>query len=579
MIHANNTLKDCLAHSQLLESILNAAGDPVMAIAFDRQIIWMNHPASQLGHPIQLESPIALHNSCHWVLHGLDKACGHDTPCALDLVEANRCQTKLLREITTVDGASRVYEVLASPLLDGHGEAIGIVKTLRDVTEQQCTLARLNENETALKQLAHHDPLTGLANRTLAMERIGYAIRLAHRSGNMVGLIYIDLVDFKVVNDTLGHEMGDIVLKKVAQRLSSIVREGDTVARLGGDEFLIILDRLKSAAEAGIVANKLLTAMREPIPLHSRIFNVSGSFGISLYPTDSEDADTLVRHADMAMYRAKRSGSLEAHYYANQIRDAQIPGQDNNLKHALEKATERDFLLLYQPVVNLADNRIIKVEALLRWNSAESGLHTPDSFLSLAEKSGLINALDDWVLLTVCQQYMDWQRQGFKLPCISVNLSAKQLARSDLPSRLNRILKATGCPAQALELELSELSVMTDPEHTREVLGRLGDMGISLCIDDYGAGYSSLNQLKLLPISHLKLDRSLVRQLPGNGRDVAVARAIMALGQSMKMKVVAKGIETEDQRNFLRTEGCDHGQGYFYSKPVSPDHIARQLTQ
>ena len=573
------TLDDCPSQKQFLESIFNSAGDPIIAIGFDRQILWMNQAAQQLTQASFDAVTDPIRNTCHWFYHGQEQACGSDTPCLLDIVCKNGGETKSRQEHKTADGSTRVFEMMTTLLRDSTGLAMGIVQCLRDITEHQNNLALLNEKENALKLLMQRDALTGLANRTLAMERINYALRQANRSGNMVGLIYIDLVGFKYINDSMGHEVGDLVLKRVAQRLTAVVRDCDTVARLGGDEFIVVLDRLKSPNDAGNVANKLIEALREPIALHSKVFNVGGSFGISLYPTDGEDAETLLRHADQAMYNAKRNGSIEAHYATQpkqEPKTCQRQGNDK-LKLALEKATEQDFLLFYQPVVDLADNQIIKVEALLRWNSTEMGLLTPDCFLDIAEKSGLIRALDDWVLFSVCQQYMEWQQQGFRLPCISVNLSGKQLAHSELPGRLARILEATGCPADALELELSELSVMTDPEHTRCVLEKLQDLGVSLSLDDFGAGYTSLNHLKMLPISHLKLDRSLVLQLPGNGRDAGVARALMALGQSMKMKIVAKGIETEGQRDFLRAEGCDHGQGYFYSKPMSSDDIALQL--
>jgi diguanylate cyclase (GGDEF)-like protein len=569
---------ECIKQQQLMESILDSAADPIIAIAFDKRIIWMNRAARELS-PNLTSTPDVQCDSRLWICRGLGEICVPGDPCPIEMIRRGHEQAKTVREVTDKMGGRHVYEFHATALISSCGEAVGIVKSLRDVTEHLDNLALLNQKEAALKQLAQHDPLTGLANRALAMERVAYALRQAHRGNNMVGLIYIDLVGFKLVNDTMGHETGDAVLKKVAQRLCEVVREGDTVARLGGDEFLIILDRLKHPGDAALVADKLIAALREPMSLQARVLNVSGSVGISIYPLDGDDADTLLRHADQAMYRAKRGGSIEAHFHmpTRSHLDGGIPATDRHLKQALEEADEHDFLVVYQPVVDLVDNRIIKVEALLRWNHREFGILSPDRFLPLAESSGLIKALDDWVLLTVCQQYIDWRDQGFNLPCISVNLSAKQLSRADLPNRLARILDITGCPTQAIELEFAELSVMADPDHNRAVLEQLRALGVGLCIDDFGAGYASLNQLKLLPIGHLKLDRSLVRQLPGDGHEAAFARAILALGQSMKMNIVAKGIETEDQRDFLRAEGCNHGQGYFYGKPLSSENIAGHL--
>jgi diguanylate cyclase (GGDEF)-like protein len=571
---------ECLERQQFFESILDSAADPMVAITFDKRIIWMNRAARELTQPGLNHQIFDIRcDSQDWICGNHAGKCAPNLPCPIEMIHGGHDQAKTLREFMTPAGERRVYELYAKPLRALSGEAIGIVKSLRDVTEHLDNVALLNEKEQALTQLAQRDPLTGLANRALAMERLDFALRQAHRGDDMVGLIYIDLVGFKRINDSMGHETGDEVLRKVAQRLGAVVREVDTVARLGGDEFLIILDRLKHPGDAAIVADKLILSLREPMNLRARVLNISGSLGISVYPTDGNDADTLLRHADQAMYRAKRGGSIEAHFHTPTLPlvDEPKPSTDKYLIQALEEADEHDFLVLYQPVVDLADNRIIKVEALLRWNHREFGILAPERFLPLAESSGLIKALDDWVLLTVCQQFINWRDQGLNLPCISVNLSAKQLGRDDLPNRLTRILAITGCPARAIELEFAELSVMADPEHNREVLEQLRGLGVSLCIDDFGAGYASLNQLKLLPIDHLKLDRALVRQLPGDGREAAFARAILALGQSMKMNIVAKGIETEDQRDFLRAEGCHHGQGYLYGKPLSSEGIVGQL--
>lgn len=568
--------KDCWSQKALLESVFDAVGDPVMAIGLDHRLLWMNEAAGQVM-AAEGRGPEAF---CHEILYDCDTPCEHGSvPCSLAMVRSAGQRTKFLHQRQDADGVIRQFEVVAMPLRDDWGELVGVVKTMRDITEHRELLSTLHERGQMLEARVSKDPLTGLANRELAMERIGHAIALAHRNRNQLGLLFIDLNQFKKINDTCGHEVGDQVLLKVAERLNEAVREGDTVARLGGDEFVVLLDRLASPEGAAVLGRKLLAALRKPMQLEAagvRKYEIGASIGISIYPRDGKDAETLLRNADTAMYRAKRDGADKPQFFSEALtrEDRARLDMEHCLRRALNDEGESEFFLLYQPVVDLVDGRIDKVEALLRWNHPEFGIVAPDRFLPVAEESGLIQSLDEWVLFTACSQFVEWREKGFGLPRISVNLSGRQLVQRDFPRRLASILDATDCPGTSLELELNEASLMTVADEVRTVLAGVRELGVAISVDDFGTGYTSLSHLRLMPITQLKLDRSLVSCLPAGGNEAAVARAVMALSASMQFKVVAEGIENEAQRDFLIAEGCRQGQGYLYSQPMRADALA-----
>jgi diguanylate cyclase (GGDEF)-like protein len=565
---------DCIRHKALLESITSNLPHSAFVLTFDRQVIWQNDAAAQL------EQGASGEDACQGLCYGKRELCGKiGYPCPVEHIKETGQSLKVLHERTGSDGKTRHFELHASPLLTADGESIGVIGSLNDVSEYQTALTLLREKDAMLMELSRHDSLTGLANRGLAMERLDFAIRRARRSGHLVGVIYLDLNQFKQINDSMGHEIGDAVLVKLAKRMAVAVRSEDTVARLGGDEFIVILDRIDTPEGANQVAKKLQLAIGEPMLFGSRMLNNSANLGISLFPRNGDDAETLLKNANAAMCRAKQTGGGKPQFFDESADNATMEKMslEFNLRKSLEVANESDFFLLYQPVVDLADSKVVKVEALLRWNHPELGIIAPAHFLSIAEESGLIRSLDDWVLLTACNQLVAWHNQGFNLPRISVNLSAKGLLRGDFPGKLSRILAITGCPVAGLELELSEVSVMSDADTTREVLRKLGNMGVTISIDDFGTGFTSLSNLKLWPVNQLKLDRSIVKELPGNDHDAALARAILALGKSLQLNVVAEGIETEAQREFLIQEGCLQGQGYYYSRPVTQDNLVRHL--
>lgn len=457
-----------------------------------------------------------------------------------------------------------------SAVQDPSGKVTHYVSVFSDISQ-------LKQAKARLEFLAHHDVLTGLPNRTLFEDRLQEALHRAHRHGAIVGLLFIDLDHFKHINDSLGHGVGDQMLQGVAARLRAQVRETDTVARLGGDEFTVLLDELAESGTAAIVAEKLRAALAEPLVVGNQELFISGSIGISCYPQDGGDAQTLLKNADAAMYRAKERGRDNYQYFSA---DMNVQALDRLLMtNSLRLALERDeFLLDYQPIVNLASGQVVALEALLRWRHPELGIVPPGRFIPLAEDTGLIVPIGDWVLKSACTQMKAWQNQGFALQRMAVNLSARQFKQKDLAQRIEAILHETRLAARFLELEITESMVMEDPAEAEKVLDQLHAIGIHLAIDDFGTGYSSLSYLKRFPIDFLKIDRSFVRDLPDNPDDVAITRAIVGLAKSLEMWVIAEGVETERQRAFLKAEGCEEAQGYLLSKPVGAEQIAHLLT-
>jgi diguanylate cyclase (GGDEF)-like protein/PAS domain S-box-containing protein len=429
-------------------------------------------------------------------------------------------------------------------------------------------ISAIQQSRKELQYLAHHDPLTKLPNRLLFHDRLGHALELARREGRQIAVLFMDLDRFKNVNDTLGHPIGDKLLQEVAKRIKSRLREEDTLARLGGDEFILLVEQRGDAQEVVMIAQKLLEAFFQPFAVDGHDLYLSASIGISLFPMDGQNATTLVRNADMAMYRAKEQGRNNFQFYTRELTSGAI--ERVALETALRRALKRGELLLhYQPQLDLNSGLLIGAEALIRWQHPEMGLVLPDRFIHLAEENGLIRPIGEWVLFNACDQMRSWREQGFMLPRIAVNLSGHQLKKAGFVEMVRHVLRETGVEPGWLELEITESFIMSQAEEAISMLDELKEMGVQLAIDDFGTGYSSLSHLKRLPVHKLKIDRTFVEGIPQDGNDVAIARAVIALGNSMQLGVIAEGVETEQQQDFLRTEGCDEGQGYFYGRPVS----------
>jgi diguanylate cyclase (GGDEF)-like protein/PAS domain S-box-containing protein len=484
------------------------------------------------------------------------------------------------------DGTLFPASISISAVNNSRGEMQGLITSFRDITESK-------SSEERIRHLAYYDPLTALPNRTLFSDRLQQEMQRAQRSNRLVALLFLDLDRFKEVNDSMGHGIGDQLLKQVADRLQQCVRADDTVARMGGDEFTIILcdlpSRARAVASATSVSEKIMQALAQPFWLVGREIFLSTSIGIALCPYDGEEAPLLLRNADTAMYHAKESGKNNFQFYAESMNARSAERLD--LQSAMHRAViDEQFELRYQPIVRLRDRRLIGAEALLRWRHPQKGLISPSEFVPIAEESGLIVPIGAWVLEKACRQLAAWQADGIHIERIAVNLSARQFSDGDLAGTVIRALDSSGVAADQLELELTESILMDDVGHSLGQLQDLKAMGVRLAIDDFGTGYSSLNYLKQFPLNCLKIDRAFVREL-ADEQDQRIVRAIIALARSFNLEVLAEGIEDTEQLQALEALGCDKGQGFYFSRPLTgeefrhyshnwpPPHLVRPADQ
>ena len=421
-----------------------------------------------------------------------------------------------------------------------------------------------------IEHLAYNDALTGLPNRSLFFDRVIVALAQATRQHHNVAILFLDIDRFKLINDSLGHTFGDGLLKATASRLSDCVRPGDTVARFGGDEFTILLPQVDKVGEAAIVAQRILAAVRQPFHLAGRELNVSTSIGISFYPADGLDADTLVKNADIAMYRAKEQGRDNFQLFTPELTGGALERLD--LENRLRRAVVNGELLLhYQPIIHVEKSTVYGFEALLRWRHPELGLLAPAHFIDAAEISGLTVSIGEWALRQACIAARRWWVDSGVQLAVSVNVSARQLHEPELVSHVREALRESGLPPQLLDLEITETNAMRNPEATLRVLQQLKGLGVHVSMDDFGTGYSSLSYLRRFPIDTLKLDRSFVRDIQRTDYS-AISIAVIEMAKALGMKIVAEGVETEQQMDFLRRHGCDFAQGYFFAQPLSePD--------
>jgi diguanylate cyclase (GGDEF)-like protein len=437
-------------------------------------------------------------------------------------------------------------------------------------------LDTLHEKEMHLQFMVQHDALTNLPNRLMLFDRLQHAIERARRGSKQVALIFIDLDRFKDINDSMGHAAGDKVIKFAALRLGHFLRSGDTVARLGGDEFVIVLEEIENTQQVAVIVLKLLQELQQPIRLENRDLYLSASMGISLFPSDGDDAETLLRNADSAMYRSKADGRNTFHFYTEDLTVGALSRVqlESDMRQAL---AYKGFVPYYQPQIDLQTGTISGLEALVRWRHSDGSLRMPGDFIALAEDTGLIESIGEMVLEAACRQMKIWRDVGLQPGRVAVNLSGKQLRRQDLPQRIAAILHETGCLPEWLSLEVTESSFLDRPEQAIAILNQLKSSGIELAIDDFGTGYSSLTYLKNLPVAKLKIDRSFVCHLPDDEDDVAITRAVIAMAKSLALQVIAEGVETEAQLCFVTNEGCDEAQGFYYSPAVAADAMTALL--
>jgi diguanylate cyclase (GGDEF)-like protein/PAS domain S-box-containing protein len=467
------------------------------------------------------------------------------------------------------DGSKRYIEASISLKKDSSNKPNGFKGVIRDITER-----KLIEQE--LNHLATHDALTSLPNRLMFSQLLNHAIQSAQRNKKQLAVLFIDLDRFKIINDSLGHEAGDLMLQEISNRFKQLLRSSDIVGRLGGDEFIILIEDVNELGQVATLAHKILTTTIKPAAIMGEECRITASIGISIYPTDGQDEQSLMKNADIAMYFAKEEGKNNYQFYSENIQS--IANERLSIETNLRRALERNELYLdYQAKLDFKTGMITGVEALLRWNNPYLGSVTPTQLIPVAEETGMIVPIGRWVLKTACAQNVAWQRQGLPAICMAVNLSLRQLTDENLLNDIKAILKETGMAPHLLELEITESMVMHNPKRLIAVLNKIKDLGIRLAIDDFGTGYSSLAQIKNFPVNTLKVDRSFIRNIPHNSENKAITEAVIIMGKNLRLTVVAEGVETQEEENFLRQQVCDEMQGFHFSKPITPDQFADLL--
>lgn len=483
-----------------------------------------------------------------------------------DMAMAQLVPRKALR-VMRIDGEQVDVEFFASRIWFNNADAV--MSVAHDVTERRL-------HEKAIEHQATHDQLTGLPNRALFLDRLAHAIKRAERRGDRLAVIFIDLDKFKQVNDTLGHAVGDDLLRAVAETLRNSVREFDTVARLGGDEFVILLDSPLGDTTPGMIAERIGNSLARPVMLAGQEHVITGSMGLSLFPDDGAQAENLLRQADIAMYRAKEAGRNGFQFFTQEMQnrlDARV-----TLEQGLLRALQRDeFVLYYQPQIDLASGRIIGLEALLRWQSPELGLVPPMQFIPVAEESNLITVIGAWVLDKACATLRKWMDAGVPVVPVAVNVAASQFAHQSLEPMLQEMLEKHALESSLLEFELTESLSMEDPEASIALMHRLKAVGIAMSIDDFGTGYSNLSYLKRFPVDKLKIDQSFTRGLVNDAEDRSIVTAVIRLAHSLGLRTIAEGVETEGQLRLLAAQGCDEIQGYYFSRPLPEAGIVAML--
>jgi diguanylate cyclase (GGDEF)-like protein/PAS domain S-box-containing protein len=560
-----------LLENQVANVTLDAIGEAVLRTDTHGNIAYLNRIAENLTGWRQEK---ALGRPVADVLRIVDAASGAAVRDALEIVmredktagvTANCINCILVRP----DGFKLGIEITVTPIHDQDGAATGAVVAFRDVSVARATSLEMSH-------LAQHDFLTDLPNRMLFNDRLKQAISLAVRQSKQLAVMFVDLDHFKKINDSLGHGVGDKLLQSVAGRLVTCVRRTDTVSRMGGDEFVVLLSQVENGEDAAVSARKILRALALPHIIDNKSLDVNVSIGVSTFPSDGPDAESLMNKADTAMYEAKQHGRNNYQFFRRDMhaRLADRQSLERDLRYALGR---NEFLLHYQPKFNLQTGHITGVEALIRWEHPQRGLVYPGEFVPIAEECGLILATGRWVLLEACRQARAWSDAGLGIVPVAVNVSASEFGDKDFVSGVRAVLIATGVKPPNLELELTESVLMHDAESTVRTLGALKAMGVRLAIDDFGTGYSSFTYLRRFPVDALKLDQSFVQEITADPEDATIVDAMINIGKSLKQRVIAEGVETRAQLNFLQRHGCAEGQGYYFSRPVVAGQVDKLL--
>jgi diguanylate cyclase (GGDEF)-like protein/PAS domain S-box-containing protein len=547
---------------------LNSIGDAVVSTDVAGQITYLNAIAADLTGWSKKEATGHRFEDIFNIVDATTR-----NPAANPMTQAIRTNRTVALTPNSVlirrDGVEAAIEDSVAPIHDRRGVVTGAVMVFHDVSATRAMTLKLS-------YLAQHDSLTDLPNRVLLNERLGETIALSSRYGRKLAVLFVDLDRFKHVNDSLGHIVGDRLLQSVARRLFTCVRSSDVVGRHGGDEFVVLLQEISHAPDAAITATKILEALRQPHYIDEHELHITASIGIAAYPEDGTEVESLMKKADLAMYHAKEAGCDSYQFFESEMNDRAIERQslENGLHHAIER---QQLVLHYQPTLDLATGGIIGAEALIRWRHPQRGLVPPLKFIAIAEDCGVIAPIGQWVLREACRQVRAWQLAGLPRFGIAINVSSLELRTPGFASGVRAVLKETGLEPKYLELEITETGLMKDSPAVLAVLKELKALGVGLALDDFGTGYSSLSHLKSFPIDSIKIDQSFVRDLATDDNDAGIVTALIGMGKSLHMKVVAEGVETQAQLQILREHGCPMGQGFFFSRPVPAEEFVRLL--
>jgi diguanylate cyclase (GGDEF)-like protein/PAS domain S-box-containing protein len=547
---------------------LNSIGDAVLCTDISGNVGYVNLVAEKMTGWTREEATGRPLGEVFRIIDGATRKTARD-PMEM-AVEQNRTVGLTLNcVLIRRDGFECAIEDSAAPIHDRAGRVIGAVIVFHDVSAARAMSLEMTHN-------AQHDVVTGLPNRLLLNDRVSQSIALARRQNRSIAVLFLDLDNFKYINDSLGHDAGDKLLQSISKRLLAAVRSSDTVSRQGGDEFVILLSEIAYPEDAATSAKKILLALNVPCLIGGSDLYTTGSVGISIYPDDAGDAETLIKNADTAMYHAKQNGRNNFQFFRNEMNHKALERQslEGDLRRALER---EEFLLHYQPKVDLSTGEITGAEALIRWKHSDRELIPPSQFVPVAENCGLIVQIDNWVLQAACRQARQWQDAGLPFKRISINVSATEFRNKGFVAGVKTALRETGLEPRYLDLELTESVLMANAKVAVSVLRELKTMGLHLAVDDFGTGYSSLSYLQEFPIDILKIDRSFVQRITGDADDSTIVRAIIDMGKNLNLRVIAEGIETQQQLAFLQTQHCEEGQGYLFSRPVDAAQFAHLL--
>jgi diguanylate cyclase (GGDEF)-like protein/PAS domain S-box-containing protein len=555
---------------QLAIVTLESIGDAVITTNMQSEVTYLNPVAEKMtgwskaeaaGRPILEVFRILNESTRKLAANPVDVVLAHNKVCGL----ANH--TLLIAK----SGAEYAIEDSAAPIRDQDGNILGVVLVFHDVSDARQMAQKMT-------YLAEHDYLTDLPNRLLLTDRITQAISAAKRRGSKLAILFFDIDHFKRVNDTLGHEVGDQLLKVLSKKLQMCIRASDTLSRQGGDEFVVLLPELTDDAVPAEIAQKILFSIKDPISIANHELFITASIGIAVYPDDGDNVDVLTRHADAAMYHAKNSGRNNYQFFTKEM-SARVAAQ-LTMENSLQKAiSNNELLLFYQPKVSIKTGKIIGAEALIRWVHPQWGMMMPDRFIKIAEDSGLIRGIGHWVLREACTQNKKWQDSGLPEIPIAINVSVVELHHAHFTQEVTKVLLQTGLQPYHLELEVTESVAIQTEVTVINDLNKLKEMGVRLSVDDFGTGYSSLSYLKLLPVNTIKIDKSFIRDIQVDANDAAIVTAIIKMSQSLGLTVIAEGVETQAQLEFLQSHDCDEMQGYLFSRPLPADEFAALLAQ